>query len=360
MKNLLLKFIILSVLILNGYCDAVSQNYDGAFYELFFGPQPSARAEAMGRSIASIPGDPNSYYYNPAGLAALNGMNINGGGTTAEHYDLYSNASFVFGGASWKFGKLGTLGLSVETFNTGEFELTYLNNNSDTISGKFHNYINNARLTVCREIIRDLFAGVNLNFFIPDYNFGYLPLENGNEGGPYLYLDLGVMKTFRFGTKDLKQDLSIGSSLINVNSAGYKYSDGQGVGKLPVIFRIGSSYNLLLNRTFNFLINAEYVDIFNSKYYDGIHMGFEFSLEPLLYLRAGYYTQNIQDKNVYGQFTYGAGINILLPGYFAGMETMPTFKIILDYSHLNLPSFNTDKQESNSSDLISITLTKWF
>lgn len=335
---------------------ALSQKYEGAFHEIFFGPQPSARAEAMGRSIASIPGDPDSYYYNPAGLAALNGWNLNGGGSTISRYDLFPAASFSYFGTSYKFIKLGTLGLSVEVFNTGEFFLTYPNENGDTITGKFNNQVNNVRMTLCREITGGIYAGGNLNLFIPDYDFGYLPIDKGNQGKPLLYFDFGLLKTFGFGKKDLKQNLNIGASIINLNSAEYLFADGKDKGKLPVIMRIGTSYNLLLNRTYNFLLNAEYENILNSNHYDGIHTGFEFSLDPLLYLRAGFYTEDVTEKNIHSQFTYGAGINILFLGYFTGMEVMPKFKIILDYSHLNLPTYTKAIQENNTSDNYTLSL----
>lgn len=339
---------------------ALPQTYNGEFHELFFGPQPSGRSEAMGRSISSIPGDPNSYFFNPAALTALNGMNINGGASSPSGFDNYPAASLGYGGASWKFGKTVTLGFSAEVFNTGEFYQTYTNKTGDTVSGKFNNSIQNYRLTICSEVMKDFFAGSNLNFFAPDENFGLLPLDKGNQSGPYLFFDLGILKVFKFGSKNLKQDLNISSSLINVNSAGYKYSTGQDEGKLPSIMRIGSSYNLLVNRAFNFLINAEYEDVLNSKNYESLHTGFEFSLDPLLYLRAGYYAQDIPGKEIQNRFTYGTGVNIFILGYFSGMETMPTFKIIFDYSHLNMPSFVKEIQENNKSDLYAITLTKWF
>jgi hypothetical protein len=358
MKKLKLIFVFVLTVCLTEH--SLPQTYEGAFHEIFFGPQPSTRAEAMGRSIASIPADPDSYYYNPAGLAALNGWNINGGGTSVSKYDLLPAASFGFFGSSFKFRKLGTIGLSVETFNSGEFNLTYVNENGDTVSGKFHNYVNNCRLTLCREIANRFYAGGNLNIFIPDYDFGYLPLDKGNQGSPFLYFDLGLMKSIGFGKRDLKQELNFGASLINVNSAKYKSADEKEEGSLPVIMRIGTSYNLLLNRTFNFLFNAEYEDLLNSKYYDGIHTGFEFSLDPLLYLRAGFYTEDVPEKNIHSQLTYGAGINILFLGYFTGMERMPKFKIILDYSHLNLPSYIKESQENNKTDSYTLTLTVRF
>lgn len=356
MKSLI--FLIASVFFSNVSEYVLSQSYNGSFHELFFGMQPSARSEAMGRSISSIPGDPNSYYFNPASLAVLNGMNINGGGTSPAQFDLFKNASYGFGAASWKFGNTATLGLSVEVFNTGEYNISYISKYGDTVSGKFNNSINNYRLTMCKEITKDFFAGANLNFFVPDYNFGMMPLDKGNLSGPYLYLDMGILKSFNYGPKIFKHTFSFGASIVNVNSAGFKLSEEQGEGKLPVIMRIASSYNL--HRGFDFLLNVEYEDVLNSQYYEAIHTGFEFSLEPLLYLRAGYYSQDIPDKKVYSQFTYGIGVNILILGYFTGMEEMPTFKIILDYSHLNLPSYIKEMQDNNKSDLYTITLTKWF
>lgn len=358
MKNLSIKIALILSVSISEF--SLSQTYNGAFHERFFGAHPGASIEAMGRSGVSIPGEQNSYFFNPAGLAALNGMNINGGGISTSRYDHFSDASMGYGAASWKFRKLSTIGLSVEVFNTGEYIIKYKNKNGDSVSAKFNNYVNNYRLTVCSEIIKDLYAGINLNFLTPDRDFGYMLHEHGNLSGPYLYFDLGILKSFKFGRKNLKQDLNIGASIVNVNAAGYNYSDGTGEGKLPVILRTGTSYNILINETFNFLLNAEYEDLLNSENYDGLHTGFEFSLDPLLYLRTGYYSQDIPDKDFHSQFTYGIGVNILFPVYFTGMESMPGFKIIFDYSHLSLPNFVKNLNEKNRSDMYSVTFTKWF
>ena len=357
------KIVMLILIVFNcTYNKGFSQSYEGAFYEMFFGIQPSARAEAMGRSIVSIPGDANSYYYNPAGSAALNGMNINGSGTEQAQYNLYSKATTAFGGASWKFGKTVTLGLSFDIFNTGEYDLSYIANSGDTVSGKFNTQVQNYRLTVASEVYKNLFAGLNLNIFVPDKNFGYLPFENGNENDPVMYFDLGLLKSYNFGSKDKMQDLNFGASVINLNSAGYYYSDRVNKGKLPLIFRIGSSYNILLNKTFNFLFNTEYEDVINSKYYEGIHTGFEFSLRPFLYLRAGYFLQDVPGTGMSGHFTYGAGINPLFLGYLAGMESghKIKFQLIFDYSRVTLTSILKDKQDNDKFNLFSLTLIRWF
>ena len=343
-------FTIFAVIFFSGiFCDSYSQTYNGVFQELYFGRQPSARAEAMGKGLASVTGDANSYFYNPAGPASLKGLNLNA--SFSNPYYVLNNAYYDFFGASYNINKYGTAGFSVDYFDYGiNVNVT---DEFGNVTGTFTPKITNYRLNLASEVIPDLFVGLNLNLLNPDLNSGFslsVGNEKGSEGNIF-YFDLGVIKSFNFSSKSLDQKINLGTSLINVNTASYSFSDASQGDQLPVIFRIGAAYDLSLNdrtivsklKSYNFLINIEYEDLFNSAVYGGVHTGLEFTFLEILSLRGGFYTQKINDhgfnsinENSLSEFTYGLGLNVPIKQLTNG-ETPVEFKF--DFASMQQPSY---------------------
>ncbi len=313
---------------------ALPQVYTGTYSDLFFGPQPGARAEAMGRSIASIPGDPNGYFYNPECLAEVKGLNIDGSAAVKE-----SDAPNVTGCAAFNIGKKFGTGLSFEQSRSAL----------------------NIRLTAAAVIAEDLAAGINLNIFDADKKQINSSVWN-SIGGTTLYFDAGVMKRFKFEKSESRDEIILGASLVNLNSAGYESAGGDVKEKLPVILRAGTSYSRIFWKYFKGIVNVEYEDVINSKDYQSLHSGLEFGLDPLLFLRVGFFAQDVPGKKTHTAVTYGVGVNLLLPGYFSGMERgmEPKFAFIFDYSRLNLPSFDPIENGTDKYDLYSLRFTYWY
>lgn len=355
-----------------------AQTYNGAFYEMFFGRQPSAKAEAMGRSIASIPGDAISYYYNPAGMASLKGLNLNG--SFASPYYSLDTARYNFFGASYNIKKYGTVGLSRDYFNYGYEDEIIVTDEIGNVTGTY-TYdpdITNYRMTLSSEVIKDLFVGVNLNFLHPDLIPDEYNLTVGNEkfqDENVFYFDLGVIKAFNIKSNKLNHNINLGTSLINVNSADYSPIDEDQGDKLPVIFRLGASYDLSLDdrsissklKSYNFLVNAEYEDLFNSKYYGGFHSGFEFTFLEILSLRAGFYTQDNMNndasfddsgnvtinkiENTLNEFTYGFGVNIPIRQLTNGKTPI---ELKFDYANLKQPPYINDEDSPGNYHVYTI------
>ena len=372
MKKILLTLAI--IILPAGFFEASAQTYDGAFYEFFFGRQPGAKAEAMGKGMASVTGDAASYYYNPAGMGALQGLNL-GAAFAGPYYSTgnykFGNSKYNFYNASYNIKKYGTAGFSIDYFTYGlkqEYVITG-ENGEKTGTGTYDPDITNYRITLSSEVIKGLFAGVNLNYLHPDLFTDEFSVGNEKSGGneDVFYFDLGVIKAFEIKSKKLNQRINLGSSLINVNSAEYTVTDASQGDKLPVIFRIGAAYDLTIEdrniisklNSYKFLVNLEYDDLFNSKYFGGFNSGIEFTFLEMLSLRAGYYTQDFARKYViidsvgnatginYSQktlseFTYGAGINIPVNQLTKGKTPV---ELKLDYTYLKQPSY-TDNQDS--------------
>jgi len=351
---------IFSVLLFTGiFCNSFSQTYNGSFEELFFGKQPSARAEAMGRSFASVPGDALSYYYNPAGMASLEGLNLSG--SFAGPYYLLDTAKYNYFSASYKIKKYGTVGFSRDYFTYGYDVI--VTDEFGNITGKYEPHVTNYRLTLSSEVIKDLLVGINLNLLQGRYGSD---VSVGNERGnnsDVFYADLGVLKLINIQSGKLNHKFNIGTSLMNLNSAEYGPDASQG-DKLPVIFRLGASYDLSVNdksiikklNSYNVLVNAEYEDLLNSKYYGGFHSGLEFTFLEMLSLRGGYYTREITDncsncKDKLSEFTYGFGVNVPVRQL---SDSQVPLEVKFDYINLKQPSQITTKDDWNKFHVYTI------
>jgi hypothetical protein len=71
MKKLIL------LLLLANYFTSFAQYKSGFLPEFFFGRQPNARAEAMGKGYVSIDGGIGSIFFNPAGVTKIQNLEIN-------------------------------------------------------------------------------------------------------------------------------------------------------------------------------------------------------------------------------------------------------------------------------------------
>jgi len=369
-KKMKFKFYFVTLLAMFSgvFSETFSQNYNGVFPEFFLGRQPSARAEAMGRGLSAVTGDPLSYYYNPAGMASLKGLNLSG--SFASPYYFYEEAKYNFFSASYKIDKYGTIGLSRDYFDYGydnEFVITDEYGNvigTETYDPELTCY----RLTLSSEVIKDLFVGANLNFL---HSGGNRELTVGNEIGggnnDVFYFDLGAIKSFNIESKKLDHKFNIGTSLMNATFAEYSFSDADQGDPLPVVFRIGAAYNLSVDdkkispklNSYNFVVNFEYEDLLNSKYYSGFHGGLEFTFLEIVALRAGYYTQDLNDqrtsenKNKLSEFTYGFGLNIPVRQL---TDSKTPLEVKFDYINLKQPSFTNEFDEWDNFHVYTISL----
>jgi hypothetical protein len=290
----------------------------GFLKEYFFGRQPSARAEAMGRGYASIDGDLTTAYFNPAGIATIKGLEINS--SYASPYYLLTKAKYNFISVGYKIKDYLIIGINRNHLTLGEMNSTDINGN---ILDSYTPYKTNYCLTLSSQPIKNLFLGLNTNYFI---------WQLLNEKAISAYFDFGLIKKFQFlQTKETEHSINIGASISNFNYAKLtlKYENSETIIKsdLPVITRYGANYQFNLDkhllidtlRTLKFLMQGEFQKVLNCKYESAIRTGGEIMLLEILSIRAGYYKEIKYDYGFpsvnYGQIsglTYGFGLQIPL------------------------------------------------
>lgn len=327
----------------------------GFLQESFFGRQPSARAESLGKGYSSIDGDLATVFYNPAGTATLQGIEINT--SFASPYYILEKAKYNFISAGYNINKYLTIGISRNHFTTGQ-EI----NSTDSVGNPIAtgNTPTNSlySLNISSQPIRNLFIGANTNYLI------WEPID---ESATSIYFDFGIIKKFEFGQKiTTNHAINIGASITNLNFAkikldfnGYEFENN-----LPVITRYGVNYQFYLNKkwvsgtlnTFRLLLQGDYQLLLNSDYHNGFHTGAELMFLEILSLRIGYYKESVYDydfpsvnKNEISDITYGFGLQISL-------NKLTKIPLNINFDYTSLPQTSYSKTQTSLENFSTYTL----
>lgn len=303
--------------------------------EYFFARQNSARAEAMGKSYASIDGDLATTSFNPAGLATIKGIELNG--SQASPYYHAKNAKYTYISAGFRFSQYLSVAVSRNHFTYGE-PVTLTDSIGNPLK-EVDPFDENYSISIASEPIKNLLIGFNVNYFI------WQPLV---EKSTTTFYDFGVIKKFSLPNRNqFKHSFSIGSSIANLNSAKVQFRElgDENDNSLPVITRYGANYQVSADKkilidtltTFKLLVQGEVQDLLNSKFESTLRAGMEIQLLEILSLRMGYYKELVDDygspETNYGEissFTYGLGIQ-------APLHKLTRLPLIINFDYTSLP-----------------------
>ena len=331
----LFSVLVFSVLTITSF----AQYEPGYLPEFFFGRQPNARAEAMGKSYASIDGDLGSIYFNPAGIATIKTIEINTSYTPPGYY--LTKGYYTFYGLNYKVHKYLQIALSQFQFNLGKTQVA----NANTTP-----YTERKTFTISSEPIKNLLVGLNTNYFIWQPGI--------DKTSKAIFFDFGVIKKISIHSKKRSQQmLSFGASISNVNYATTKatFNNITETYRLPVITRYGANYVSEFGKVHfidsvslvKILIQSEYQVLLNSIYRSGIKFGAEMMLINILSLRAGWYKEKVSDygfpnanKDNIAAFTCGAGLYIPLHSF-----TKLPIDIQFDFTSLPQVSYSKDNTD---------------
>ncbi len=331
-------------------------DYRETYSELFFGRHPSSRAEAMGRGYVTIDGDMDAYFYNPAGIANINFIDLKF--TTSSPYYGIDKARYYQFGLGYHLIQYLTIGLNINLVSYGEEYYVY-NEQTFEPDKKVTPYLSNYTLTLATPLSNNLSFGWNINYFSENYV---------DDPHSTLFFDVGSIYKHKLPTSFASEnELSLGVSVTNLTFSKVKYDDFDV--DLPVISRFGFSYYTSPNlaelmpemKTLEILGQAEYQYLFNYDYRDGLHLGLETKFFEMFALRFGFYYENIDDheqddnKDQLSDFTYGFGFDIPIQRL-----TNYPIRIQIDYTSLQQVSYvtYTDNWENFNSFTIKLSWDK--
>ncbi|MBN8570890.1 MAG: PorV/PorQ family protein [Ignavibacteria bacterium] len=344
-----------------------TSKYDGTLAELYLYRQPSAKAEAMGRGMVANNNADFGSYYNPALTSLGKGINFNSSYSTP--YYLATESKFNYLGISYSDEKLGSFGLSRYYWTLGE-EIVYTTETGQeilTVDPDLNYSL--YTLNYSREIVKDFFAGINLG--LVHLHFPQ-PITLANEIATpkdAFTADIGVIKRFNLESsayKKVNQSIQLAGSVVNFTGSKITYNNNDGTSLLPIILRLGGSYNVKFkggsifpnSNLYESLTHIEYQNVTNSDYNKAFMIGEEFIFSDIFILRAGFFTQTVGLETQYNegsqsQFTYGAGIKLPL-NYIFNMKN--TLSLGIDYVNMEPPTFSKSYKSWDHFNTINLNL----
>jgi long-subunit fatty acid transport protein len=281
-----------------------------------------ARALSMGGAFVAVADDPSSMYWNPAGIADINGTAL-----VVDHTSWLADIQYNYLAGAIHLGDIGTLGISFTASNIGEMAVTTTDNpegNGETFS------------------VSDIAVSVGYAIKLTDrFSIGFNPKfiyqKIWKTSASAMAIDIGVkydtpfdgvilgMSISNFGAKmqlqgtstsvlyDPDQTTSGNNGKIPANLATDEWA-------LPLNFRVGIAYKALSDET-NKLILAIDASHPNDNY-ESIDLGAEYVFNDFLALRSGYKSMFLVDSQE--GMTLGIGVKQAVVG---------NFQILFDYAY---------------------------
>ena len=275
---------------------------------------PSARAAALGDAFSTVAGDPNSIFYNPAGMAFVDGINV-----AINKNDWIADIAHLSAVISYNNPRYGTFSFNAITMDYGEFQRTRIDD---------HAWLGYEVLGT---------------FDVAEYSLGFGYANNITDrfalGGQVKYINqnLGQVEAWsNIGTEfEHSSSLDYKDNVVAYDLGTYYETGYNGIiiamsvqnfanSPIPLIFRYGMAVELnqLLFpsvQDHSLRLNG---DLSQTKDYgDGYQVGLEYAYNKKLFLRTGY-KLNFSEEN----FTCGAGLNLPLKD----------FNFVLDYAYTKL------------------------
>jgi hypothetical protein len=326
-----------------------------------FGRMHDARGEAMGRANAALAGDTRNMFYNPAALAEFEGVEVYA--HEASPWYLMDRSTFQHVALACRLADRFSAGFSYDRAEIG--------------SGLLGGYIDPNRGFIYQT--NDILKGgervsVLLSYRIAkDFSVGaaFISQPLNDDGIEHPQGQFGVLKTFRLAKDSTREhSIRVGGSLRNFafTEQHFSYSvQGQEVSytvPLPVQASVGVSWRKELRLgwsikdlpSLTLVAQVQADDDLTQRYRSAMRFGGEVVLLDMLALRAGWYSESVDDqgqpsynKDHLSELTYGLGINLPLDGLTGHKWPLV---IALDYCSLPQASYSM-------SDLNPFTDQRW-
>lgn len=291
MRINLIRITVLAILCI---CVSYSQSFvsdvskRGTSAATFLSIGQSARAIGMGSAFVGIQGDPSAMYWNPAGIASIEGISL-----LFDHTNWFADVGYNFFAGTYSIDGFGTLGLSIIISDIGEMDVTTINQPDGT--GQTFTATDFAVSLAYAIKLTDNFAiGFNPKFI-------YQSIWNTNASS--FALDMGVQYKTPFDDMILAMSISnFGTKMqLQGNSTLILYDeDPQSNGNndkipayletkswaLPLTFRVGLAYEPVKSEDHLLILALD--ALHPSDNYESINIGAEYTFMNIFSIRGGY------------------------------------------------------------------------
>jgi hypothetical protein len=289
------------------------------------------RATAMGGAYVSLANDATAMYWNPAGIARINGFQASFSNT-----NWIADLGFNFAGIVMNFGNLGTLGINATFISMDQMERTTEFQPDGT--GEFFDAGSFAvGLSYARNLTEQFAIGFNAKYIaerIYHCNANGFALDVGALFDTHFQgITLG-MSISNYGTKMRLdgQDLIVqhdANDVISGNNPKINAKYQTDPFELPLMFRVGASTDLLKGEyNSNFVLSVDALHPSDDAEY--VNIGGEYIFYDMFALRAGYNKLFLSSEQ---GLTFGGGIRYSIDG--------TNTSIFIDYAFIDFGVFSS-------------------
>lgn len=288
----------------------------------FLSVEVGARAIGMGGAFVALANDATALYWNPAGIARLNGV-----GVTLNHANWLAGTYFDYAGVALSLGSVGSFGLSFTSLTMEDMEvrtIAYPDGTGEKFGAN--------DFAIGTSYARNLTDRFSIGFTAK-----YIQQKLWHMSASSLALDIGTLFTTQFRGMTIGMSISnfgnkmqmIGSDTqIPVDIAPEKEGNNNKIvgnmrterWSLPLIFRFGVAMNVIENYNYRWTIALDAMHPNDNTEY--VNVGTEYALKNMVFLRCGYKNMFMKDNEE--GLTLGAGLAYALVG---------NFKLKIDYAY---------------------------
>ena len=294
----------------NGFVSNVSKR--GTTAAPFLSISEGARATAMGSAFVAVSDDRSAFFWNPAGLAKIDGV-----GVLFDHTNWFADLSYNYVAASYNLGGMGTVGFSFLSSSYGDMKVTTVEAPEGT-----------GQIFSVKDVSLSVGYALNLtdNFAI-GFNPKVIYQSIWEASAVGFAMDLGVqyrtpfdgimlgMSISNFGTKMQMQ----GNSTLVIYDPDQTTTGNNGkiaanlsteYWSLPLNFRVGLAYSPIAteNNKLTIAIDA----LHPSDNYESVNAGGEYVFHDVVAIRFGYKSLFLSDSEE--RFSLGFGLKQILLG----------------------------------------------
>ncbi len=297
-------------------------------------PMGARNAAMCGSNIANIQGA-EAMYYNPSGLSMLNGAEAS---FSYMSYFADMNISYIAVGS--KVGKLGAIGLSIQSLDIGKIPVTTLQNPEGTGEELSTNFIT-LTATFSRQFTERINFGINTKLIsekVGNMSARALAWDFGLQYTSPWGVDFGVVmrnigSNIQFDGTSIEFDTEIPFS--NPNATTRKTRLDMASHELPASLNLGVAYRYQFTEEHSVNVSGIYGN--NNYTLDQIDTGIEYSFKDFFFLRGGYnaplypgdYDEDMKDDYQYS-FTFGFGLAL----------DVGDNALVFDYAYREMASFD--------------------
>ena len=340
---------VIGVILLMAACAFAQNDNVGTSAANFLKIGVGSRAVAMGEAFVAHANDVTALYWNPAGIAGLEGTQV---GFALTDWVLDINHSFV--GVTHNLGNIGTVGVSFNYLTMGEMEKTTASEPHGT-GAYFDCYDMAIGVAYARQLTDRFSVGLQVKYIQETISFskaGTIALDVGTQfitGFHGMRIGMSVSnfggKMMMYGTDQLTEARGDEEVEGTPDKTARLETEAWPV---PMMFRFGVSMDVMKTDKNILTVNADLSDPRDVAPMG--NFGFEYGFNNFIYLRGGLvYRPESYDEaaitedralklNYEVKLSFGGGISMKIPGLGSRMK--------IDYAYVDLGVLTTSHRFS--------------